>query len=310
MFKLKAQQLYADWLVQNPVPENEKLKFSNKLIKLWDNEYGVSLKRPNKRYSIKREDLLIRLRDYLVRRFFIEKYGVDPPIINGAQMPLHRSETAQGKSMSFKGENTFAKENHKLSRERVTVFTLVTSVSNINLQPKFIFKGKGVRAKVAVNNVNYQRPPSGSYRLEHMIKTINNLPNCFNPFTQKNFAIYVLDDYAVHLMPEVRKALYEQGYILVVMDGGITGFVQANDTDLYRSLKVLHRHKEMDLMLKMLEKDKNKVPSPNHVDMVKMLLSAWKDVPNPNNFAEVFKELFVTNALDGSKDCLVSNFLP
>ena len=65
LFKLKAQELYADWLVQNPVPENEKLKFSTKWIKLWENEYGVSLKRPNKWYSIKREDLLIRLCDYL-----------------------------------------------------------------------------------------------------------------------------------------------------------------------------------------------------------------------------------------------------
>ena len=222
-------------------------------------------------------------------------------------MPLHRNETAQEKSMSFKGEDTFVKENHKLSRERVIAFTQVTSVSNINLQPEFIFKGKGVRAKVAVNNVNYQWSPSGSYRLEHMIKTINNLPNRFNPFTQKNFAIYVLDDYAVHLMPEVRKALYERGYILVVMGGGITGFVQANDTDLHRRLKALYRHEEIDLMLKMLEKDKNKVPSPNREDMVKMLLSAWKDVPN--NFAEVFKKLFVTYALDGSEDYLVSDKL-
>ena len=94
-------------------------------------------------------------------------------------------------------------------------------------------------------------------------------------------------------MPEVRKALYERGYILVVMGGGITDFIQANDTDLHRRLKALYRHEEMDLMLKMLEKDKNKVPSPNHEDMVKMLLSAWKDVPN--NFAELFKKVFVTN---------------
>ena len=153
LFKLKAQQLYADWLFQNPVLENEKLKFSNKWIKLWENEeYGVSLKRPNKRYSIKREDLLIRLRDYLqnvwtVRRFFIEKYGVDPPRINGDQMPLHRNETAQEKSMSFKGEDTFVKENHKLSRERVTVFTQVASVLNIKLQPEFIFKVKKLGQK-------------------------------------------------------------------------------------------------------------------------------------------------------------------
>ena len=107
-------------------------------------------------------------------------------------------------------------------------------------------------------------------------------------------------------MPEVRKALYERGYILVVMGGGITGFIQANDTDLHRRLKALYRQEEMDLMLKMLEKD-NKVPSPNRKDMVEMLLSPWKDVPS--NFAEVFKKRFVTNALDGSEDHLVSDKL-
>ena len=54
-------------------------------------EYGVSL---SKRYPIKKEDLVERLSDYLknvweIRRFFIEKYNVDPPITNGEQMPLH-----------------------------------------------------------------------------------------------------------------------------------------------------------------------------------------------------------------------------
>ena len=137
-----------------------------------------------------------------------------------------------------------------------------------------------------------------------MLKTIGNLPNRFNPFTQKNFAIYVLDDYAVHLMPEVRKALYNRGYILIVMGGGITGFIQANDTDLHRRLKAFYRHEEMDLMLQMLQIDKNKVPSPKREDMVKMLLSAWREVPN--NFADVFKKLFVTSALNESEDQLVS----
>jgi len=52
-------------------------------------------------------------------------------------------------------------------------------------------------------------------------------------FSHQNFAIYVLDDYAVHLMPEVRQALWKRGYILVVTGGGITGFVQVNDTHLH-----------------------------------------------------------------------------
>lgn len=43
LFKLKAQQLYAEWLIQNPVPEQEKLKFSTNGS--WENEYGVSLRK-------------------------------------------------------------------------------------------------------------------------------------------------------------------------------------------------------------------------------------------------------------------------
>ena len=40
-----------------------------------------------------------------------------PPIINGDQMPLHCNERSQQKTLSFKGEDTFIKENYMLSRE-------------------------------------------------------------------------------------------------------------------------------------------------------------------------------------------------
>ena len=35
IFKMKANQLYEEWLTQYPVPENERLKFSNQWIKEW-----------------------------------------------------------------------------------------------------------------------------------------------------------------------------------------------------------------------------------------------------------------------------------
>ena len=129
----------------------------------------------------------------------------------------------------------------------------------------------------------------------------------FNPFTQKAFAIYVLDDYAVHLMPEIRKALYERGYILILMGGGITGSISANDTDLHKRLKALHREEEINLMLRMLEADKSKIPSPNRENMIKMLMNSWD--ATATDFSQVFKKLFVTNKLDGSEDYLVSDKL-
>ena len=66
---------------------------------------------------------------------------------------------------------------------------------------------------------------------------IEKLPNRFNLFTEQSFAIYVLDDYSVHLMLEVRQALFKKGYAVVIIDGGITGDIQINDTNCHRDLK-------------------------------------------------------------------------
>ena len=165
---MKANQLYEEWLTQNPVPENERLKFNNQWVKEWEQEYGISLRKPNKKYSIKNEDPVERLQDYLKNvwrvRFFIKEYCVEPPVINGDQMPLHRNESSQQKTMNFKNEDAFVKENHSLSRERVTLFTQVSSTKDISLRPEFIFNGKETRTKIDVTNVNYQWSPSGSYR--------------------------------------------------------------------------------------------------------------------------------------------------
>ena len=126
-------------------------------------------------------------------------------------MPLHHNESTNEKTLSFKGEDTFVKENCMLSRQTVTLFTLISSDPVIKLLPEFVCKGKGTRAKVnAPDCVKCQWSESGPYRLEHMLKTIDNIPNRYNPFTPKNFAIYPLGDYAVHLMPEIRKALWHR----------------------------------------------------------------------------------------------------
>ena len=86
LFLLKAQELYEGWLKVHPgTPESKKLQFG----KQW-------VRKPNKRFFISKEDCIIRVKDYIcnVRRFFLKKYGVDPPVINGDQMLLHRNESS------------------------------------------------------------------------------------------------------------------------------------------------------------------------------------------------------------------------
>ena len=84
-------------------------------------EYNVSIRKPNKRSQIKEADCEERIFEYLkniwtVRKFFIDNFGVDPQIINGDQMSLHRNESASQRTLNFTGLDTYVKENYSLAR--------------------------------------------------------------------------------------------------------------------------------------------------------------------------------------------------
>ena len=134
-----------------------------------------------------------------------------------------------------------------------------------------------------------------------MLYTISNLPNIYNIFTPKNYAIYVLDDYSVHIMPKIKEALLKTGYVPVIIGGGVIGDIQINDTDLHSPLKAKYRELEQLLITDQLKANPKKIPRPSRVDMMRMLSESFEiDVVTH------FKSLWVTNALDGSEDYLVS----
>ena len=147
--------------------------------------------------------------------------------------------------MSFTGQNTFVKENYMLSRERVTAFTQLVSEEPYHLPSEFVFKGKGTRTKLdPPPGVHFQWAEKGSYRVENMLEIIKHLPNKANPFTCKNFDIYVLDNYSVHCTEDIKNALFAKGYGPIIMGGGITGDMQINDTHLHCPLKSVYRERE------------------------------------------------------------------
>ena len=133
--------------------------------------------------------------------------------------------------------------------------------------------------------------------------TISNLPNRSNLFTQKDFCIYVLDDYSVHLMPEVMSALLKRGYVYVGIGGEVTGDIQINDTDMHAPLKRKYRQLEQELMIKQLEQDPKKIPQPSRDDMMKLLVESVNSLEV--DFQSSYKALWLTSALDGSVDYLV-----
>ena len=224
-------------------------------------------------------------------------------------MPLHRNENSSQKTLSLKGETTYVKENYMLSRERITVFTQVSSDgSNPLPHPEFVFKGKGTRTKLThPPGIKSHWAPKGSYRLETMLATIANLPNRYNMFSQSNYALYILDDYFVHITDEVKKALLAKGYILVVIGGGITGDIQCNDTHVHHVLKKKYREMEAKKMMEILKSEPGKIPAPSRDDVMNMLSTAWNSIKIDVN--EALKQNFITSAFDGSDDYKVRESL-
>jgi hypothetical protein len=173
-----------------------------------------------------------------------------------------------------------------------------------------VFKGKGTR--ITLNpppGIKFQWSAKGSYRVETMLETIKNLPNRFHMFTAKDYAIYVLDNYSVHCMDDIRLALLKKGYILIVIGGGVTGDVQINDTDLHVPLKAKYRKLEMQSMIKQLRDAPKKNPQPSRNDMMWMLCQSFEEVLDETDFSERFKSIWITNKLDGSEDYKVSSKL-
>lgn len=146
---MKATELYTEWLKQQSEPPEKLLKFSNCWISAWLKEYGLSLRKPNKRFAISQQDRKERIEEYLknmwrLRKYHLQKYGKEPVIINGDQMPLHRNESSGQKTVAHKNFHVYVKENYMLNRERATCFTQVSSDPKLILPLEFVFKGKGM----------------------------------------------------------------------------------------------------------------------------------------------------------------------
>jgi hypothetical protein len=243
----------------------------------------VSLNKPNKRFALSQKERLLRILEFLknvwrVRQYFLKKFNKEPLFINGDQMPLHRNENSDKKTLTMTAQDTYVKENYMASRERVTVYTQLESDGGKPV-PEIVFKGKGTRTQLEKpEGMQVQWAPKGSYRLETMIGTVSHLKNRKNLFTHQNYAVYILDDYSVHITPEVRDAMLQRGYILICIGGGVTGDIQVNDTHVHHQLKKHYRQYEAQLMIDQLTANPGKIPNPSKNEMMDMVAKSWQDM--------------------------------
>ena len=114
MFKEQCKIFYEQCLSheEEEIPEEKRIGFSNKWIRSWMKEYNVSLTKPIKKFQINRpternaflstSTLSRHLREFW-NNFDIDNFRIDPRIINGDRMPLHRNKSASQKTLNFTG---------------------------------------------------------------------------------------------------------------------------------------------------------------------------------------------------------------
>ena len=81
-------------------------------------------------------------------------------------------------------------------------------------------------------------------------------------------------------------------------------FVQVNDTNLHPKLKNKYHKREQEPMIEQLHNVPKTIPKPSRDEMLRVLFESH--VSLEKDHAKEFKSFWVTNALDGSENYLIS----
>ena len=308
----------------------------------WRHTWGVSLRKPTRRFKVKRHVLLKRLETYwsnlCVTRIFLRKvYGIEPVQEQYDQKGVHYNEAGSKRTstyeMPFRADPP-VRENHSQTRERMSWMTCTYSVLDRDPPLEMMFKAKGRNVLSALRvhgrpappgagcgappggggapqcKYTFTTSPSGSYRTEHVLDFLRQHLLTWTPerVARHDYRVLSLDAYRPHLSPDITKLAFERGYIShegLMVPGGATGIVQGPDTDLHAWLeKELIGLQEASTSAKLSVRP-GSTPSESRQSMVDYSIALW-EMADHRQGVKSFKRNGLNNNLDGSEDKLIT----
>ena len=292
---------------------------SHRWLREWRLAYGISLRKPNRKWKVARHILSERLRItwenvYRVRAMAVQLLGYDPELDNLDQSPFHMNEAGSKaeKSMSVRGGGIVPlKEGHAQTRERWTMQTTTTSsVQRARDIPpvEVMFKAQGERVWEKIHAVvpswapwmSVVTAPKGSYREDDVLNFIEQrLPA---KTADRHWRILLLDAFSAHLSDRVRMCAWHKGYVTIIHGGGASAVAQPNDTDLHAHVKRLYMELEMADAIEQMRLRPQGVPCPRREDVIGWVSCMWGREDLHLRAARGFLKVGLSNALDGSQD--------
>ena len=187
------------------------------------------------------------------------------------------------------GAQPTVRENFAASRERYTIMTTVASWwSSIGPPPNLfvLFRGKP-GGRILPNLANTYNVPdwlmlqvqeNGSYRSGDMVEALEwILPDAAD---SSESIIVLLDWFSAHRSEEVAELVRRKGHVLIFHGGGVTPFIQVNDTHLHAPLARLLINQENSWAHSQRQKAYNEglaaiTPSCKREDILLFVESSW-----------------------------------
>ena len=316
-------------LRQRVIPDAPKA-ITHVWVRRWRREYGVSLRRPNKRYKVPRSVFMERVRILWCNTLRIRVlswlcWGRDTVVEGFDQKPFHMSEAGSKnqKTLALRGdEDVVLKENHAHTRERWSANTFVTSCPRRAeaIPPlELMFRG-GSQVDASLQAIkpadapwlSITTGPKASYRIDDVLACLEThlekVPALAGSECEssRDWRIMMCDAYAGHEESSLRRLCWARGYILIKHGGGTTGAMAVNDTDLHMELSRQYQDLEQAAAWADLELRPNGCPSRSRADCVADISAIWRQPGLHQRAAAGFTRNLLTNALDGSEDHLAS----
>lgn len=290
----------------------------------WRLEYGISLRKPNRRSQVPRCVMQERLRTMWcnvirVRRLAQHLLGYDPPVDNMDQSPFHMNEAGSQScgTLSLRGCGVVPlNELHSATRSRWTANTLVRSDFAPEQAPpplELMFKNAtyGPTRSRLQEHIPAWAPwlsvvtsPSGTYAEVELLEYMERLyPLPVHPRTR--WRILLLDAFAPHMTERVRRVAWARRVVICLHGGGTTSVGQVNDTDLHHPLRTEYTALETEDALRQATLG-TPCPIIRKEDCIAWMCLVWCRTRLHAQAAAGFKKVGVTNALDGSEDGRVS----
>ena len=290
-------------------------------------DYGLSLRRPNRRYKIPKSLAGQRceigwLNVARVRALCLAVHGYDPELENMDQSPYYKNQAGSSDARTIAVAGSLEVpllENHSATRQRVTgAFTTWSNKERILDEgpppAEIMIRADGERLldrlKEHIRSRGYgpwlsvAASPKASYTEPDVLCFLDRHIPPMSLRSLRRWRIYLTDDFASHKTKNVERLLWGKGSVSMNHGGGVTPILQTNDTDQNQHVKREYVTLESALMLRLMQAGQV-VPTPSDEQIIDMMADVLSRREIHMLGADGYKKTGMGVALDGSEDHLV-----